>query len=285
MGAGTGNFLRALAASKGGLIGAVLLLAFVLLTAAAPLLPVPGPTQSNLRARLQPPTLSLAGTGAHPLGTDNIGRDMLSRILYGGQLTLAVGAAAVVLGGVVGVLLGILAGYRGGMWDRVLMRLVDIQLAFPLMLLALIIAAALGPSVRNLIIVLALTSWTRYARIVRGQTLAVREREFVQSARAIAASPWRIMTRHILPNVMTPALVVATLELARVIILEAALSFLGLGVQPPWPSWGRMLAEGRTYMASAWWIAAFPGLAIMLTVLGVNLLGDWLRDYFDPKLK
>lgn len=285
MGAGTGNFLRALAASKGGLIGAVLLLAFVLLTAAAPLLPVPGPTQSNLRARLQPPTLSLAGTGAHPLGTDNIGRDMLSRILYGGQLTLAVGAAAVVLGGVVGVLLGILAGYRGGMWDRVLMRLVDIQLAFPLMLLALIIAAALGPSVRNLIIVLALTSWTRYARIVRGQTLAVREREFVQSARAIAASPWRIMTRHILPNVMTPALVVATLELARVIILEAALSFLGLGVQPPWPSWGRMLAEGRTYMASAWWIAAFPGLAIMLTVLSVNLLGDWLRDYFDPKLK
>ncbi len=285
MGAGTGNFLRALAASKGGLIGAVLLLAFVLLTAAAPLLPVPGPTQSNLRARLQPPTLSLAGTGAHPLGTDNIGRDMLSRILYGGQLTLAVGAAAVVLGGVVGVLLGILAGYRGGMWDRVLMRLVDIQLAFPLMLLALIIAAALGPSVRNLIIVLVLTSWTRYARIVRGQTLAVREREFVQSARAIAASPWRIMTRHILPNVMTPALVVATLELARVIILEAALSFLGLGVQPPWPSWGRMLAEGRTYMASAWWIAAFPGLAIMLTVLSVNLLGDWLRDYFDPKLK
>ncbi|MBL8838666.1 MAG: ABC transporter permease [Alphaproteobacteria bacterium] len=285
MGGGTGNFLRALAASKGGLIGAVLLLAFVLLTAAAPLLPVPGPTQSNLRARLQPPTLSLTEIGAHPLGTDNIGRDMLSRILHGGQLTLAVGAAAVVLGGVVGVLLGIVAGYRGGMWDRVLMRLVDIQLAFPLMLLALIIAAALGPSVRNLIIVLALTSWTRYARIVRGQTLAVREREFVQSARAIAASPWRIMTRHILPNVMTPALVVATLELARVIILEAALSFLGLGVQPPWPSWGRMLAEGRTYMASAWWIAAFPGLAIMLTVLSVNLLGDWLRDYFDPKLK
>jgi len=198
---------------------------------------------------------------------------------------MAIGAAAVVLGGCVGVLLGILAGFRGGLTDRILMRLVDIQLAFPLMLLALIVAAALGPSVRNLIIVLALTSWTRYARIVRGQTLALREREFVQSARAIAASPWRIMTRHILPNVMTPALVVATLELARVIILEAALSFLGLGVQPPWPSWGRMLAEGRTYMASAWWIAAFPGLAIMLTVLSVNLLGDWLRDYFDPKLR
>jgi len=183
------------------------------------------------------------------------------------------------------VFLGIFAGYQGGVWDRVLMRLVDMQLAFPLMLLALIVAAALGPSVRNLILVLALTSWTRYARIVRGQVLAVREREFVQSARAIAASRWRIMLRHILPNIMTPALVVATLELARVIILEASLSFLGLGVQPPWPSWGRMLAEGRTYMASAWWIAAFPGIAIMLTVLSVNLLGDWLRDYFDPKLK
>ncbi|MCC7427900.1 MAG: ABC transporter permease [Alphaproteobacteria bacterium] len=282
---GARGFFRALAASKAGMIGAGLVALFVLLCAAAPLLPVPEPTQSNLRARLMPPTLSWDAIGAHPLGTDNIGRDMLSRILYGGQLTLAIGAAAVVLGGFVGVLLGILAGFRGGITDRILMRLVDIQLAFPLMLLALIVAAALGPSVRNLIIVLALTSWTRYARIVRGQTLALREREFVQSARAIAASPWRIMTRHILPNVMTPALVVATLELARVIILEAALSFLGLGVQPPWPSWGRMLAEGRTYMASAWWIAAFPGLAIMLTVLSVNLLGDWLRDYFDPKLR
>jgi peptide/nickel transport system permease protein len=272
--------------STGGLIGACLLATFVVLVVAAPILPLPSPTQADLRARLRPPTLELDARGyAHPLGTDNIGRDMLSRILHGGQLTLAVGAAAVVLGGIVGVFLGIFAGYSGGVWDRVLMRLVDMQLAFPLMLLALIVAAALGPSVRNLILVLALTSWTRYARIVRGQVLAVREREFVQSARAIAASPWRIMFRHILPNVMTPALVVATLELARVIILEAALSFLGLGVQPPWPSWGRMLAEGRTYMASAWWIAAFPGIAIMLTVLSVNLLGDWLRDFFDPKLK
>jgi peptide/nickel transport system permease protein len=280
-----GGFFRALLRSKGGLLGACLLATFISLAVLAPVLPLPGPTQSNLRARLQPPTLSLSQAGAHPLGTDNIGRDMLSRILHGAQLTLAVGAAAVLLGGVVGVFLGLAAGYSGGLLDRILMRLVDIQLAFPLMLLALIVAAALGPSVRNLILVLALTSWTRYARIVRAQALAVREREFVQSARAIAASPWRIMLRHILPNVMTPALVVATLELARVIILEASLSFLGLGVQPPWPSWGRMLAEGRTYMASAWWIAAFPGIAIMLTVLSVNLFGDWLRDYFDPKLK
>jgi peptide/nickel transport system permease protein len=159
------------------------------------------------------------------------------------------------------------------------------QLAFPLILLAVIVVAALGPSLQNLIIVLALTTWTRYARIVRGQVLALREREFVQSARAIGASAGRIMLRHILPNVLTPILVVATLELARVIILEASLSFLGLGVQPPYPSWGRMLAEGRTYMATGWWIATFPGLAILLSVLSVNLLGDWLRDYFDPKLR
>jgi peptide/nickel transport system permease protein len=165
------------------------------------------------------------------------------------------------------------------------MRIADMQLAFPLMLLAIIVAAALGPSLRNLVLVLAITTWTRYARIVRGQVLVLREREFVQSARAIGASAGRIMFRHILPNVMTPILVVATLELARVIIMEAALSFLGLGVQPPFPSWGRMLAEGRTYMQSGWWIATFPGLAILFTVLSVNLLGDWLRDYFDPKLR
>ena len=152
------------------------------------------------------------------------------------------------------------------------------------MLLALMVVAAAGPSLQTLVIVLALVSWVRYARIVRGQVLAVREREFVQSARAIGASAPRILLRHILPNVLTPAVVVATLELARVIVLEAGLSFLGLGVQPPSPSWGRMLAEGRTYISSAWWIITFPGIALMLTVLSVNLLGDWLRDYFDPRL-
>ncbi len=181
--------------------------------------------------------------------------------------------------------LGIVAGYRGGMVDRILMRLVDIQLAIPLMLLALLVVAALGPSLSNLIVVLAVTSWIRYARIIRGQVLSLREREFVLAARAISASTSRIMLRHILPNVLTPALVVATLELARIIIMDAALSFLGLGVQPPTASWGRMLAEGRTYISSAWWIVTFPGLAILLTVLSVNLVGDWLRDYFDPRLR
>ncbi|MGG5823613.1 ABC transporter permease [Falsiroseomonas sp. HW251] len=281
------EFLRALTRGSGwlGLAGLLLITMLLALAAIGPLLDLPDPTRTNLRARMVAPTISWAGLGAFPLGTDQLGRDILSRIVAGSRVTLAVAGAAVVLGGIVGTLLGLIAGYFGGWTDRVLMRLADIQLAVPLMLLALMVIAAMGPSLQNLVMVLALVSWVRYARIVRGQVLAVREREFVQSARAIGASARRIILRHILPNVLTPAIVVATLELARVIVLEAGLSFLGLGVQPPNPSWGRMLAEGRTYISSAWWIITFPGLALMLTVLSVNLLGDWLRDYLDPRLK
>jgi peptide/nickel transport system permease protein len=267
-----------------GLFGAGLLLLLLLVAIFGPWLDLPDPTRTNLRARMAAPTLGWAGLGPHPLGTDQLGRDILSRIIAGSRVTLMVAGAAVLLGGVLGTLLGLVSGYFGGWVDRILMRLVDIQLALPLMLLALMVVAALGPSLQNLVAVLALVSWVRYARIVRGQVLAVREREFVQSARAIGASSTRIILAHILPNVLTPALVVATLELARVIVLEAGLSFLGLGIQPPDPSWGRMLADGRTYIASAWWIITFPGLALMLTVLSVNLLGDWLRDFFDPRL-
>jgi peptide/nickel transport system permease protein len=232
-----------------------------------------------------PTWTGLFSPGAHPLGTDELGRDILSRILYGSRTTLLIAAGAVILGGAVGTLLGIIAGYYRGIVDRILMRVVDIQLALPLMLLALLVVAAVGASTQNLVIVLALTSWLRYARIIRGQVLALREREFILSAHAIGAGTWRIMIKHLLPNVMTPVLVIATLELARIIIMDAALSFLGLGVQPPSPSWGRMLADGRVYITTAWWIVTFPGLAILLTVLSVNLLGDWLRDYFDPKLR
>ncbi|CAH1662498.1 ABC transporter permease [Chelatococcus asaccharovorans] len=279
-------FLRALVQSRGGLFGILILLLLVAGALLAPTLGLPDPVRGDLRARMAPPTWTgLFAPGAHPLGTDQLGRDILSRIVYGSRITLTIGAYAVVLGGIVGVMLGIVAGYCGGITDRLLMRLVDIQLAIPLMLLALLVVAALGPSLTNLVIVLALTSWIRYARIIRGQVLALREREFVQSARTIGASTAQIMLRHILPNVMTPALVVATLELARIIIMDAALSFLGLGVQPPAASWGRMLAEGRVYISTAWWVVTFPGLAIMLTVLSVNLLGDWLRDYFDPRLR
>ena len=281
------GFLRALTRGSGwlGLIGLSLITLLLLVAAFGPFFDLPDPTRTNLRARMVAPTLSWSGFGAHPLGTDQLGRDILSRIVAGSRITLVVAGAAVVLGGIVGTLLGLVAGFFGGWLDRVLMRLADIQLAVPLMLLALMVIAALGPSLQNLVMVLALVSWVRYARIVRGQVLAVREREFVQSARAIGASSARIILRHILPNVLTPAIVVATLELARVIVLEAGLSFLGLGVQPPFASWGRMLAEGRTYIASAWWIITFPGIALMLTVLAVNLLGDWLRDYLDPRLQ
>jgi peptide/nickel transport system permease protein len=280
------SFLMSLAKSGSGLVGFALLAFFVLVAIFAPSLGLPNPVRGDLMARLSPPTwTSLFSPGAHPLGTDEVGRDILSRIVHGSRLTLMIAATAVILGGIVGTLLGIVAGYYGGLVDRLLMRLVDIQLALPLMLLALLVVAALGPSFSNLVIVLALTSWIRYARIIRGQVLALREREFVQSAHAIGASTLRIMLRHILPNVLTPALVVATLELARIIIMDAALSFLGLGIQPPNPSWGRMLADGRVYISTAWWIVTFPGLTILFTVLSVNLLGDWLRDYFDPKLR
>ncbi len=277
---------RALLSSRAGLFGLVLIAVFVALALLAPVLGLPDPVRSNLRARMLAPTWTgLFSPGPHPLGTDQVGRDILSRIIYGSRITLMVAGSAVVLGGLIGVFLGIVAGYVGGLTDRILMRLVDIQLAIPLMLLALLVVAALGPSLANLIIVLAVTSWIRYARIIRGQVLTLREREFVLSARALGTSRMRIMLRHILPNVMTPALVVATLELARIIIMDAALSFLGLGVQPPTASWGRMLAEGRVYISSGWWIVTFPGLAIVFTVLSVNLFGDWLRDFFDPKMR
>jgi len=280
------SFFHALLKSRAGLLGFILLLIFVIAAIAAPWLGLPSPTRSNILARMTPPTWTgLFSPGAHPLGTDELGRDMLSRIVHGSRVTLTIASTAVVLGGVVGVLLGIIAGYYRGILDRILMRIVDIQLALPLMLLALLVVAALGPSTQNLIIVLALTSWLRYARVIRGQVLALREREFVLSAHAIGAGTWRIILRHLLPNVLTPALVIGTLELARIIIMDAALSFLGLGVQPPNPSWGRMLSDGRVYISTAWWIVTFPGLAILLTVLSVNLLGDWLRDYFDPKLR
>ncbi|MGN6096718.1 MAG: ABC transporter permease [Bosea sp. (in: a-proteobacteria)] len=277
------SFLRRQQANWLGLAGAALLVLLLALALAEPWLGLPDPTRGDLRARMLAPTISWAGLGAHPFGTDQLGRDILSRIIAGSRVTLTIAGSAVILGGIVGVLLGLVAGYFGGWSDRILMRLVDIQLAFPLMLLALLVVAALGPSLHNLVAVLALTSWVRYARIIRAQVLSVREREFVQAALAMGAGHGRILLRHILPNVLTPALVVATLELARTIVLEAGLSFLGLGIQPPSPSWGRMLADGRTYIASAWWIITLPGLALMLTVLSVNLLGDWLRDWLDPR--
>jgi peptide/nickel transport system permease protein len=278
------RFFRKLWRSRAGSFGFVVVVAFVAVALAAPLVAPDDPVKTNLRQRLAPPMTRVQEQAPSLLGRDQLGRDILSRIIYGSRVTLIVAATSVILGGVVGIALGLVAGFYGGWVERILMRLVDVQLSLPMMLLALIIVAVLGPSLQNLVIVLALTSWTRYARIVRGEVLSLREREFVLSAVAAGAKATRIIVHHILPNVLSAAVVVGTLELARVIIMESALSFLGLGVQPPAPSWGRMLADGRSYMASAWWLATFPGLAIVILVLGVNMLGDWLRDHFDPRL-
>jgi len=278
-------FTRAVSRSKAGMVGWAGLTLIGLMALFAPVLAPQDPLQQDLAQRTGPPTISLFGLGPHPLGNDQLGRDILSRLIYGSQVSLLVGATVVLLGGSTGVTLGILAGILGGWPERIIMRLVDIQLAFPLILLAISIVAVLGPSLPNLIGALALTGWVSYARIVRAETLALREREFVTAARSLGAGQWRIASRHILSNIVAPAIVVATLELARVIILEASLSFLGLGIQPPTPSWGRMLADGRDFVATAWWLATFPGLAIMLLVLSVNLVGDWLREYLDPRLR
>jgi peptide/nickel transport system permease protein len=252
---------------------------------AAPQIAPWDPGRQMLMKRLRPPAWQARGLREHPLGTDHLGRDILSRILYGGRISLGVGLSAVTLSCLIGVTLGLLAGFHGGRTDAFIMRVVDVFLAIPYILLAMGVVFALGPSLLNVILVMAVTRWVQFARIVRADVLSIREREFVSGARARGNRSMRLLLRHVLPNALTPIIVVATLELAFMIIYESALSFLGLGVQPPTPTWGWMLADGRNYVATAWWLATFPGLAIMLTVLAVNLLGDWLRDTLDPRLK
>ncbi len=243
------------------------------------------PFKGNILERLQPPAWLEGGSWNHPLGTDKLGRDMLSRIIYGARISLTIAAISIVCGGLVGTTLGLLAGYFGGLWDHIIMRLVDIKISIPSILLALILAAALGPSYFTVIIVVALTLWTRYARLVRGEVLSLRSQDFVARARVSGASTSRIILRHLLPNVVNTIIVLATLEVGVVIILEASLSFLGAGIPPPNPAWGLMVADGRALVINAWWLSFFPGLAILLTVLSMNLLGDWLRDRLDPKLR
>lgn len=243
------------------------------------------PTKGNVLERLQPPAWLDGGSWKHPLGTDKLGRDMLSRIIYGARISLTIAAISIVCGGIVGTTLGLLAGYFGGLWDHIIMRLVDIKISIPSILLALILAAALGPSYFTVIIVVALTLWTRYARLVRGEVLSLRSQDFISRAKVAGASTTRIILRHLLPNVVNTIIVLATLEVGVVIILEASLSFLGAGIPPPNPAWGLMVADGRALVINAWWLSFFPGLAILLTVLSMNLLGDWLRDRLDPKLR
>ncbi|MDE2843883.1 MAG: ABC transporter permease [Chloroflexota bacterium] len=243
------------------------------------------PTKGNILDRLQPPAWMEGGSWDHPLGTDKLGRDMLSRIIYGARISLTIAAISIVCGGIVGTTLGLVAGYWGGLWDHIIMRLVDIKISIPSILLALILAAALGPSYFTVIIVVALTLWTRYARLVRGEVLSLRAQDFISRAQVAGAGTPRIIMRHLLPNVVNTIIVLATLEVGVVIILEASLSFLGAGIPPPNPAWGLMVADGRALVINAWWVSFFPGIAILLTVLSMNLLGDWLRDKLDPKLR
>jgi len=261
----------------------VVLLALMAIT--APWIAPHDPVRQSLRVRLAAPTLAGADGLAPPLGTDHLGRDVLSRTIYGARVSLVVGFAAVVVGSVVGSALGILAGYRGGWTDTVIMTVADAQLAFPFVLLAIGIIGVLGPSFPTLVVVIGLSGWVDYARVLRSQVLVLRGREFVDAIHALGGAVPRIVVRHILPNVLSTLVVIATLQLARAIVLEATLSFLGLGIQPPTPSWGGMIQEGREYLDSAWWISVFPGAVLLLTSLVVSRSGDWLRDLLDPTLR
>jgi peptide/nickel transport system permease protein len=243
------------------------------------------PLQGSLSKRLKPPAWQQGGTIEYPLGTDKLGRDMLSRIIYGARVSLMVSLVAIFVGGVIGTALGMISGYFGGWVDALLMRLVDISLSLPTILLALVLVAAVGPSFGTVITILMIFLWARYARLVRGETLAIKERDFIARARVAGASHIRIMARYIFPNVVNSLVVLATLQVGYVILLESTLSFLGAGLPRPTPAWGLMIADGRELIVTAWWVSMFPGLAIMLTVLSLNLLGDWLRDHLDPKLR
>jgi peptide/nickel transport system permease protein len=250
----------------------------------APLLVPHDPAAQDILNRLLPP-LARSEAGFHLLGTDALGRDLLSRVIVGSRVSLLVGVAAVAVSAAVGITIGLISGYDDGALGRALMGLADVQLAVPFLVLILAVIAVLGPSLVNLILVLGVAHWVQYARVVRAEALALREREFVQAAQALGAGATRILVRHLLPNLMSSIIVISSLLLARMILYEASLSFLGLGVPARIATWGAMIADGRSYMGNAWWVAAIPGLAIFVTVVAINLVGDRLRDLLDPKLR
>ena len=266
-------------------LGAGFVAALLVIAAAAPILAPLDPIRQSLRGRLAAPSWNGTDGHAHLLGTDHLGRDVLSRVIWGSRVSLLIGFAAVLVGGVLGSAAGIAAGFSRGRADAIIMTLADAQLAFPFILLAIGIIAVLGPSFPTLVVVIGLSGWVSYARILRSQVLVLRSREFVESIHALGGSLLRVILRHVLPNVLSTIVVIATLELARAIVLEATLSFLGLGIQPPTPSWGGMVQEGREYLDSAWWISTCPGLVLMITSIVVSRTGDWLRDLLDPTLR
>ncbi len=263
----------------------VIIAAMVFVAVFAPLLTPHSPIEQSLPDRLLPPAWQEGGTPKYPLGTDLFGRDLLTRLFYGARVSLVVSAVALLAGGGVGLIIGLLSGYVGGRLDSVLMRAVDATLAFPTILFALLLAVTMGQGLRTLVIAVSLILWARFARVVRGEVLAIKARDFIALARVRGCSHLRIMLVHILPNVLNTFMVLLTLHMGFVIIVEASLSFLGAGIPPPTPSWGQMVAEGRGRLASAWWVSTFPGVAITLVVLAFNLFGDWLRDRLDPKLR
>ena len=263
----------------------IVLGALVLAAAFASVLAPHSPTEGDITTKLIPPVWTERGTWSHPLGTDRFGRDVLSRIIYGSRISLAVSLVAIGVAGTFGTLLGLISGYRGGLTDALLMRLTDIGLSLPTILIAVVLVAVSEPSFRNVILVIALLLWPRFARQMRGETLAIKEQDFVALAVVAGRSSAWIIRRHIFPNVVPTLLVISTLQVGYVVLLEGTLSFLGVGVPPPNPAWGLMIADGRGFLATAWWITLFPGLAMLLTVLAVNLLGDWLRDHLDPRLR
>lgn len=281
------KWLRSLLSSVPGTAGAVIVLAVVLMAVFADFLSPYDPTKLDAKNRLQPPTThaSQEGQVPHYLGTDTMGRDLLSRIIHGSRISLILGLVSSVLGGTIGVFIGMMAGYYGGRVDSVISWLTNVQLAFPFTLLAIFMMAIFGGGMQMLIIVLAWSAWVNYARTMRGQVMAVKEMEYVNAARVLGVRQHNIMLKYILPNTLSPVIVVMTFTVASVILFEAQLSFLGLGVDPSIPTWGSILSDGRAYLERAWWIASFPGIAIFVTVMGINLFGDWLRDYLDPRLK
>lgn len=260
------------------LLGGILTMLVIIAALFPGLLSPDSPDTFNLRARLTPP-----GSTHYPLGTDPLGRDMLTRIVYGSRIAIVVGLSSVILAFAIGTTAGLVSGYYGGVIDALLMRLVDIQLAFPFILFAITVMAIIGPGLWKVIFVMAITQWVQFARVERGQVLTLKEADFIQAARSLGATNYRLMLKHILPNTLSPIIVLATVNIANNILLEASLSFLGLGVDPNAPSWGGMIADGRNYLQSAWWVATLPGVALAITVLGFNLLGDWLRDVMDRR--
>jgi peptide/nickel transport system permease protein len=269
----------------GPLIAAIICLLMVLAALLAPVLAPHDPMLGSLGARLKPPAWQDGGSRAYLLGTDLLGRDVLSRLIYGARVSLSVAALAIVAAGSVGSLLGILAGYLGGWVESAIMRLVDLALALPVILIALLFGVLFGPSFTNVIIIISMVLWSQYARMARGETIKVKQADYIDLARSAGCSKLSIMFRHVLPNVSSSLIVLATLQVGTVIIIEASLSFLGVGVPSTTPAWGAMISDGRSYISSAWWLCIFPGIAILLTVLAVNIFGDALTDMLNPSVR